>query len=546
MIVGNKPPPSINNYKHVETPELAEQRKALDDELNAKLTDTANNAGAQKYEQLQAKRYTDGPASPATLAFSVKQTLDEVKSGKKPSEQDIKALTVAHQALTDLASQPAPTNLTQAQATAEKTKTILEHAKASLSDPKGAAKGKATSSNAPNPGARLDHTLKTVNHTLGRLEEQKTDPVKHLNGVSTVIANAYRDHSAKNSYEFMVNGKDSPHRTPEQMAAYSTKASNANALWGHPSVKSADNTDTGMDFIRNLSQENIKRLENEIKASGPLKPHEKEILHSFMTCDFVMSHSTTPEGREAIENSGKVLSKVRIENLATNPAEVHNNTPKSDEQLLRNNDFVFFRFEAGSASDSKTRYGSETLRYNANDTQLFQRGWITMEDQLTPKVLEALKRDDGQPVRKGGFVQDPKNEVFAASASATTTGAPSTNKVVREYQLSKKKSMDGDDMFKLKMDHHTHHQVFYGPDIRQGVGLSVVAELRRIQDPKYNKELGVEGSKTVKEFFHIAKPGAKPVTDEMAQKLLKTLFRPEAKLPGQVFLDGKSEFVSKT
>ncbi|AGC43857.1 hypothetical protein MYSTI_02541 [Myxococcus stipitatus DSM 14675] len=538
--VGNKPPPSINNYKHVETKELTEQREALDQALNDKLKDTP------AYEQLQAKRYSDGPASPTTLAFSVKQTLDQLEAGKKPAPENVQALKVAHAALQTLSKQPAPTNLDEAKATAEQTKAILEQAKGALVDSKSAAKAKASSSNAPDPGARLDHMLKTVNHTLGRIEEQKTDPVKHLNGVSTVIANAYRDHSAKGSYEFMVNGAESKNLSPEQMKVYAQKTSNANALWGHKSVKSADNTDTGMDFVRNLSQENIKRLETEIKASGPLKPYEKEILHSFMTCDFVMSHSTTPEGREAIENSGKVLSKVRIENLATDPAQVHNNTPKSDEQLLRNNDFVFFRFEAGTASDSKTRYGSETLRYNANDTQLFQRGWITMEDQLTPKVLEPLKRADSTPMRKGGFEQDSGNQVFAASASATTTGAPSTNKVVREYQLSKKKSPEGDELFKLKMDHHTHHQVFYGPDIRQGVGLSVVAELRRIQDPKYNKELGVEDTKTIKSFFKLEQPGAKPVTDEMAQKLLKTLFRPEAKLPGQVFLDAQSQFTSKT
>ncbi|WP_342380502.1 YycH family regulatory protein [Myxococcus stipitatus] len=539
--VGNKPPPSINNYKHVETPELAQQREALDKELNDKLKDTP------AYEQLQAKRYSDGPASPTTLTFSVKQTLDQLEGGKKPSPENVKALKVAHEALQTLSKSPAPTNLDQAKAMAEQTKAILEQAKGALVDTsKATGKSKASSSNAPDPGARLDHMLKTVNHTLGRIEEQKTSPVKHLNGVSTVIANAYRDHSAKGSYEFMVNGAESKNLSPEQMKAYAKKETNANALWGHKSVKSADNTDTGMDFVRNLSKENIKRLEGELKAGGPLKPYEKEIIQSFMTCDFVMSHSTTTEGREAIENSGKVLSKVRIENLATDPAQVHNNTPKSDEQLLRNNDFVFFRFEAGTASDSKTRYGSETLRYNANDTQLFQRGWITMEDQLTPKVLEPLKRADNTPMRKGGFEQDSGNEVFAASASATTTGAPSTNKVVREYQLSKKKSPEGDEMFKLKMDHHTHHQVFFGPDIRQGVGLSVVAELRRIQDPKYNKELGVEDTKTIKSFFKLEQPGSKPVTDEMAQKLLKTLFRPEAKLPGQVFLDAQSQFVSKT
>ncbi|QSQ17029.1 hypothetical protein [Myxococcus landrumensis] len=539
--VGNKPPPSINNYKHVETKELAEQRAKLDEELNDKLKDTP------AYEQLQAKRYSDGPASPSTLAFSVKQTLDQVESGKKPAPENVKALKVAHEALQTLSKNPAPTNLDQAKAMAEQTKAILEQAKGSLVDTsKASGKSKASSSNAPDPGARLDHMLKTVNHTLGRIEEQKTDPVKHLNGVSTVIANAYRDHSAKGSYEFMVNGAESKNLSPEQMQVYSKKTSNPNALWGHASVKSADNTDTGMDFVRNLSQENIKRLEGELKTGGPLKPYEKEIIQSFMTCDFVMSHSTTPKGREAIEDSGKVLSKVRIENLSAKPAEIHNNTPKSDEQLLRNNDFVFFRFEAGTASDSKTRYGSETLRYNANDTQLFQRGWITMEDQLTPKVLEPLKRADSTPMRKGGFEQDPADKVFAASTTATTTGAPSTNKVVREYQLSKKKGADGDEMFKLKLDHHTHHQVFFGPDIRKGVGLSVVAELRRIQDPKYNKELGVEDTKTIKSFFKLEQPGSKPVTDEMAQKLLKTLFRPEAKLPGQVFLDAQSQFTSKT
>jgi len=490
--------------ERIDTPE----KKA---EADAKLLESLNRP---LYEKGHAERYASGPTGPAALVFRASTHLQALNAGKKGKDTEaVKgALQTAHTQLQALAKKQAPETLDGALAQAQESQAILEKALAGMGKTKeGSAKA-------------LEHMLDGVKHTVTRLEDQKVHPLNHLDGTSALIANAHRKHEAKASYDFMVHGTV----TGKDAQAYANRTQNANALWGHSSVKRKDDQ-RGMDFIRDLSRKNIQNLETEIQARGGMTAQDKEILRAFLSSDYVLSHSTTQEGKEAIEGSGKMLSKIQLEHLAAGSGTpVHNNTPKTDEQLLRNNDFVFFRFEAGKASDAKSRYGTNTFRYEAKQTPLFQTGWITIEDQLTPKVIEPLKRKDDTVLRAATQMPDPENKVFAANLGATSeSGTAADFKVVRQYKPDTKKQEN--------IDHHTHQQVFFGPDIPKGVALSVIAELKRINDPKYNKELGLAEKGMLQKLMHTDKD-AKPVDAEMAHTLLKTLFRPEAKLPKTFFL----------
>ncbi|MBZ4377526.1 hypothetical protein [Corallococcus sp. AS-1-6] len=452
------------------------------------------------YEQGHAKRYAEGPSGPQGLAFRANHHLQDLETAKKGKDTDALkgALRAAHADLDALAKQPRPDTLDGALDQAKASQAILEKALAGM----GKAKGETAKP--------LEHMLEGVKTTVARIEDQKVSPLKHLDGSSALIANAYRNHAAQPSYAYMTDDK----AMGKDAQAYANRQNDIkNSLWRHSSVKRTEGVG-GMDFIRELSGTNIRSLEAEIERRGGMTAQDKEIFKAFMSCDYILSHSTSPEGKGAIDNSRKILSKIQLQHQAGR-TDIKNNTPGTDEKLLRNNDFVFFRFEAAQASDGASRYGTNTYRYEARQTPLFQTGWITMEDQLTPKVLEALKRKGDTVVRKASQEPNPGNEVFNAMPRVKT---------VREYPKTEE-----------TLDHQTHEQVFFGPDIPKGVALSVIAELKRISDPKYNKEMGLAERNELQKFIHLGKE-SKPVTPEMAHKLLKSLFRPEAKLPKTFFL----------
>lgn len=484
------------------------------DDANAKLLAQLNRPA---YEQAHARHFAEGPAGPAGLQLRLGAQLEAPELKKAKGSDPVKgALVSAQKALDTLAKGPVPGTLDAALDVARNSRAVVAEAQQQL-DAARAGPGKEGAAKL------LGDMLQSIDGAVARLQDQKANPLNHLDAFSSRITNQLRTKAAAPSYEFMVNGKASG----IDAQAYANRASSPNVLWGHKAVERKEGVE-GLDFIKQLSKENIHRLEKELQSRGGMTEQDKEILRAFLGSDYLLSHSTDDAGKAAIDASGKMLSKVQLEAHAESGATVHNNTPKSDELYLRNHDFVFFRFEAGHASGAKNRYGSNTYTYEARKTPLLQTGWITMEDQLTPKVLESLERkSDQKPMRTASQRKDPENTAFAPST--TTPGGPSNYKIVREYPANKA------DKKGLEVDHHTQHQVFFGPDIPKGVALSVIVELKRIDSGKLSAELlGAEKPSVLSKFIGSKK--AVPVDEDTAHALLKTLFRAEAKLPKQFFL----------
>lgn len=302
-------------------------------------------------------------------------------------------------------------------------------------------------------------------------------------------------------------------------------------VWNHEYLERTFDSSAGVEYIKALSKKNIATIKSDlINSSGSgagkseitfnqaLSSYEADFLRKFLESSFVISHYTSLEGRNKICEAGSIISKVQLTALLAN--NFKNNTPVADEVTLGNHDMVFFRFEAGRHRKTGTRYGDYGFVYDVFKTSLLQHGWVTLNDQLDPyfsqekevkKFLRPAKKVINNLVWKGKILRsckfwDPEQHGQAPGKSYDITGR-------QDYGLWKEYPITG-----IRVLHNTMDEVFYGPDILWGIGLSMIRELRRIGSQKFFSE-------TVGQM--------RP--DEIGL-LLSRLYRVEAKLPKAFYI----------
>ncbi|MEU2776756.1 hypothetical protein ABZ646_28530 [Streptomyces sp. NPDC007162] len=144
-------------------------------------------------------------------------------------------------------------------------------------------------------------------------------------------------------------------------------------------------------FVQELSERNITQLRRDVgELLNSLPPAERaqfeKLLSSLQNLPYRIKHATP--AYHAIANSGVMssqgdLTRRGIRFLASGKSSGKNTSN------LGNDDFVFFRMEAGD-KPMATRYGPTTLVFDARVLEE-RGGWVSLHDQLHPLDRETMR-----------------------------------------------------------------------------------------------------------------------------------------------------------
>ncbi|RAT99166.1 hypothetical protein [Brevibacillus sp. Leaf182] len=188
-------------------------------------------------------------------------------------------------------------------------------------------------------------------------------------------------------------------------------------------------------------------------------------------------------------------------------------------EKLGNHGFVFFRVDVGDEK-IETRYGGTQI---SGDMSLIEYdGWVSMFDQLKPlssKTMISYYDHEGALIRQAEIPRkDNTNQykqIYKYGYIPQTGEKPKTT--FSKTNLKAKGSERHEDL-----DRETNFMdyVFYGPEIREGIALSLIHELRYFERSGYRDHL--------LEAFH-NKTGEERV--HFLKELIGKTFRPEGKYP---------------
>jgi hypothetical protein len=243
--------------------------------------------------------------------------------------------------------------------------------------------------------------------------------------------------------------------------------------------------------IPQLSRHNLGLLR---RALAPLSEAEKALHAALRGLPFTLRHATTAPSWANIVNARLIFSK---DALADWNIVVQTSTTSSDERYKQDVDFAFFRVEVGQG-DWVSRYGAgaDQARIVFDWSQVLEDGWVTLHDMLAPLGSA-----------------DPKSELRTRDGDELVR----TSRPDMALQAGQRKwihwtwkhSFPGSGAGRAV---HILDEVFYGPDILEGIVLSTLRDLREV--PALQREA----------FAHARDP-------TYGHWLIKSLFRIEAKYP---------------
>lgn len=236
-----------------------------------------------------------------------------------------------------------------------------------------------------------------------------------------------------------------------------------------------------LESFTRLSKENLTGIQTEL---GNLTPEEKAFYYHLMGQSTEITHYTN--ATDIITDSGVILSNTLLHKILGKG----NFTDNSDEDIakLANGGNVFFRYELKHNHKMSSRFGEEHLIMKSETTPIFETGWVSLYDMLVP--------DSASIVRT---ISDEGN-ILRAQVGTYTHGKITYKYGEKEHEFD------------------VTGTVFYGPDIRKGIALTMIRELRRIGGPFQEKSL-------------------KDLSPEAMNILMAKLFRIEAKIPGCVNME---------
>ncbi|MEW2304416.1 hypothetical protein AB0958_31410 [Streptomyces sp. NPDC006655] len=246
-------------------------------------------------------------------------------------------------------------------------------------------------------------------------------------------------------------------------------------------------------FVRELSERNITQLRRDVdELLNSLPPAERaqfeKLLTGLRNLPYRIKHATP--AYHAIANSGVMssqgdLTRRGIRFLASGKSSGKNTSN------LGNDDFVFFRMEAGD-KPMATRYGPTTLVFDAKVLEE-RGGWVSLHDQLHPLDRETMR--------------DLKFGDDTVRSAAYDKGFEEMGKRARwTYRYP-----DGGGSRTVSFD----QEVFHGAHVQEALALSVVREVHLI------------GGGFKDDVLRLAAQGEEG-TEQMGAVVSK-LYRPEAK-----------------
>lgn len=211
----------------------------------------------------------------------------------------------------------------------------------------------------------------------------------------------------------------------------------------------------GEQSIPTLSRNNLGHLRRILR---PLADDERGLYERLLALPFRLKHATSGTGRQGIVNVGMLWSLDSLFDWYVLGASGF--TTRSDIRQKMDVDFVFFRVEVGDDAVD-TRYGDVQFVFTMD--QVLADGWATLHDMLAPlgsQTLQALKlRGSDTLVRRSSYIDDDRKwwKVRWKHEILDEAGATRSERIV-----------------------HVLDEVFYGPDILQGIVLSILRDLREL------------------------------------------------------------------
>ncbi|MFU2487880.1 hypothetical protein [Thauera sp. WH-1] len=207
--------------------------------------------------------------------------------------------------------------------------------------------------------------------------------------------------------------------------------------------------------IVTLSRTNLLALRRQLK---PMSRAEQDLYVALFTLPFRLKHTTASQHRAAIANVGMLWSLQRLQDWFVLPSSQF--TTASDKYQKADDDFVFFRMEVGEDAVD-TRYGD--LQFVFKASQVFADGWVTLHDMLAPidsQTLQTLrlKFAPDTVVRRSRYLDDKHWWHTEWEHAPCDPAAPDTP--ARRV--------------------HILDEVFYGPDIREGLVRAILRDLREV------------------------------------------------------------------
>ncbi|MEV7320576.1 hypothetical protein [Streptomyces sp. NPDC093970] len=245
------------------------------------------------------------------------------------------------------------------------------------------------------------------------------------------------------------------------------------------------------DFVRNLSEKNITDLRTDVgNLLNSLPPAERaqfeKLLTSLQDLPYRIKHATP--AYHAIANSGVMssqgdLARRGVRFLASGKSSAKNTSN------LGNDDFVFFRMEAGD-KPMATRYGPTTLVFDAKVLEE-RGGWVSLHDQLHPLDRDTMNQlKFGDETVRGAKYDEGFDEVGKRGRWTYEYPGGRTRQVSFEQE------------------------VFHGAHVQEALALSVVREVHLI------------GGGFKDDVFRLL---ADTTTPEELGSVISKLYRPEAK-----------------
>lgn len=253
------------------------------------------------------------------------------------------------------------------------------------------------------------------------------------------------------------------------------------SLWKETALLGGD--PVNLKRFKKLSNDNVKQLEADLDMKS-LTLEEKAFMRALSQQTVELAHYTNAAGE--IFESGLMLSNTSLKKMFGDGYFTDNSA--GDIAALANGENVFFRYELTHQTANVSRFGDEQIILNAEVTPLFQTGWISLYEMLKPSEISIVKElvDSGEILRSS---EGP-------------------------YEKGKFPFKYGSETY----DFDIFGTVFYGPDIKRGIALAAIRELRCIGGEYQQAKLG-------------------KLTKEELNATLLQLFRVEAKVPSLLRID---------
>ncbi len=281
------------------------------------------------------------------------------------------------------------------------------------------------------------------------------------------------------------------------------------------------------------SRENIHNLIQELKEeSNPkalygLRKDEHELFKLLLDLPFKLQHATNHW--YPILNSGGLNSYAEIKR--TQPEFVSQYSTKGNITKLGNAGFVFFRTYVDSVNNSQTRYGDTTLTFDFD--LLRSCGWVSLHDQLVPLSTSSTKRFywDNRILRTAAVV-GLKNKTQDKTLHDGFVYRYRTSPIASYKGKKDTQSSFGKAINVKERESSFLEEIFYGKDILLGIALSVIRELRYLEECGFRQY-----------FLKLLKASTPAMKTKRLGELIKSFFRIEGKYPATLRLatDAKTE-----